>query len=674
MPAGNSSYASEDGGVLVMVALWLPIIILFITLVVDVGNWFEHKRHLQVQADASALAAAGDFRIPCTDQPIVDRANQYAGFSSPSGTTYNPQVAGGQTRTHIMMNSVTYYNQSSPTDSTVRTGAPCAAGMIDVKLTETDLPWYFGFGKVVSFINAHARVEIKPLFTTAGALPVGVPDVNPQSGSVSLINEANGNVLSTCSGAPCTAPLVSNGSINGYVEWDNGASPFAGFSIPAGVTNVGVRVNLGGGSGTTCGQPLVSCYDLSSASTGLNFIRGYPTSGSGAQPAAPIARGVTLFTNSCADAYFSSSSSSCTIGVRAKVDFGGLVSPGAAVRATINGTTNTLVYNSVTQVWESSSSNNSFFTLPASPASGRLPVTLDWAETVNSVTGLGNCSLPNQGPFGNANKCQGSFGTVQGAYVASDATSGPIKIVQTTENGATGANSFAQGTTHDLVIKIGVLGSLSYASSVGDPIVTLRVVGGSQNQSLDCDPNVSRLADEIAKGCQPQYTKNSGTACPTGASALWASAQPWSCVALQTGTAVNQVPEGMNMRILGAPKPNICTNPSHWSQFPNLPAGDPRIVPVFLTPFGSFDGSGSATTVPVENFAFFYVTGWTGQGQGFNNPCSVPPDDPSPGPGYIVGHFIKYVQTINTGGGGPGFCDLSTGSLNTGACVAVLTQ
>jgi hypothetical protein len=451
------------------------------------------------------------------------------------------------------------------------------------------------------------------------------------------------------------------------VEWDNAASPFAGFSIPAGVTNVGVRVNLGGGSSTTCGQPLVACYDLSSASTGLNFIQGYSNSGSGAQPAAPIARGVTLFTNSCADAYFSSSATACTIGVRAKVDMGAVLPANAIITATVNGTSNQLVYNAGTGVWESSATNSSFFTLPASPGSGRIPVTLSWAETAGTQGG-------NPCKTGNGNKCTGTFGTVQGAYVASDGTSGPIKIVQTTEGGSAGANSFAQGTTHNLVIKIGVTGSLSYAASVNDPVVALRVVGGSQNQSLDCDPNVSRLADEIAKGCGPQYTKNSGQTCPAGASALWSSPQPWACVALQTGTAVNQVPEGMNMRILGASKPSVCTNPSHWSQFPNLPTGDPRIVPVFLTPFGSFDGSGSSTTVPVTNFAFFYVTGWTGQGQGFNNPCPVPPDDLSPGPGYIVGHFIKYVQTINTGGGGPGFCDLSAGGLNTGACVAVLTQ
>jgi hypothetical protein len=37
--------------------------------------------------------------------------------------------------------------------------------------------------------------------------------------------------------------------------------------------------------------------------------------------------------------------------------------------------------------------------------------------------------------------------------------------------------------------------------------------------------------------------------------------------------------------------------------------------------------------------------------------------------GYIVGHFIKYVESINTGGGGSA-CDFSA----FGTCVAVLTQ
>jgi hypothetical protein len=55
---------------------------------------------------------------------------------------------------------------------------------------------------------------------------------------------------------------------------------------------------------------------------------------------------------------------------------------------------------------------------------------------------------------------------------------------------------------------------------------------------------------------------------------------------------------------------------------------------------------------------------------GFANPCQGQGDDPVPNnaPGVIVGHFIKYVDTINTGGGGAA----CTGSF--GSCVAVLTH
>jgi hypothetical protein len=126
----------------------------------------------------------------------------------------------------------------------------------------------------------------------------------------------------------------------------------------------------------------------------------------------------------------------------------------------------------------------------------------------------------------------------------------------------------------------------------------------------------------------------------------------------------------MNKRVLGNEKPSTCTAPNHWSSFPNLNQGDPRIIQVFLTPYGSFSGSGS-TTVPVTDFATFYVTGWTGQGAGFNNPCQGNGDDPVPNndAGYIVGHFIKYIQTIDTGSGSTP-CDLNA----FGSCIALMTR
>jgi Flp pilus assembly protein TadG len=652
----------ERGGVLVMVALVLPVLILFVSFVVDVGHWYEHKRHLQIQADAAALAGGGSFYIPCADEPIEAETRKYAGDPS-QPIRYNQQVPPTEDgNIHVLINSTSFWNEGGVDYSDG--GPPCAAKMVDVKITESNLPFFFGLGaNFVPAINAHARVEIQSLDTASGALPVGVPDVNPTNARAWFINESTGAVLAS-------TPLTNTTSAGGLSVWDNSAAPL---SVPINGANIGVRVAFSGGASTTCGDALVECYDLTSGN-GILYARGWSTAGSGAQPSAPLARGVTLFPSpsfdGCTDPYFSAASSSCTIGVRAAVDFGGdPAAVGAAVEAVVNGATKPLTYDAATGLWESTGVN--FFTL--NPGAGPASVTLRWEETIGTVNGE-TCKV------GGGNKCTGSFGVVQRAFSATEARSGPIKLAQIWESGSFWANSFEQGTTHDLVVKVGIAGNLGNAAGVDDPVVALRVIGGSQNQSLDCDdgPDRTKLKDELAFGCRPKYTRNTGTACPAGASTLWASPQPWECVAIQTGSAVNQVPAGLNQRILGSEKPTVCPplgEPGHnnWSMFedPGLPTGDPRIVHVFLTPFGSFNGSGGGT-VPVTSFGAFYITGWTAQGSGFANPCQGNGDDPVPGndAGYIVGHFIKYVFVLNNGGGSGELCDFGS----FGSCVAVLTQ
>jgi hypothetical protein len=657
--SGSIVFAARDerGGVLVMIALVLPVLILFVSFVVDVGNWFEHKRHLQIQADAGALAGGGSFYIPCADDLIETEARKYAGDPA-QAIRYNRQVPPTEDgNVHVLINSTNFWNEGGVDYSDG--GPPCAAKMVDVKITESNLPFFFGLGaSFVPAINAHARVEIQAMDTASGALPVGVPDVNPTTARAWFINESTGAVLAS-------TPLTNSAPAGGLSIWDNSAAPV---SVPITGANIGVRVAFSGGSSTTCGDPLVECYDLGSGD-GILYARGWSSTGSGAQPNPPIARSVTLFPGTCTDPYFSSGSS-CTIGVRAAVDFGGNpATVGAKVEATVNGATNPLTYDGATGLWESTGVN--FFTINA--GAGPASVALKWEETIGTVNGE-TCKTTG------GNKCTGSFGVVQRAFSATEARSGPIKLAQIWESGSFWANSFEQGTTHDLVVKVGIVANLANAESVSDPVVSLRVVGGSQNQSLDCDdgPDRTKLKDELAFGCRPRYTKNTGTACPGNPSTLWASPQPWPCVAIQTGSAVNQVPAGLNQRILGSEKPSVCPplgEPGHnnWSMFedPGLPSGDPRIVHVFLTPFGSFDGSGSGT-VPVTSFGAFYVTGWTAQGQGFGNPCEGNGDDPVPGgdAGYIVGHFIKYVFALNNGGGSGQSCDFTS----FGSCVSVLTQ
>ena len=661
--------SGEHGGVLVIVALWLPVLLIFVTFVIDVGNWFVHKRHLQMQADAGALAAA-QINFACDDATVTDIAYRY------SGTEFNAQIGGTpDARIFRRLNSKTFHAQTATSkpqtpDDTVEE-PPCEAAMVDLKLTETDLPWFFPpvgslIEKVVPFINAQARVSFNRLDTLEGALPVGVPDVNPKSARAYFVNETTGAVLGS-------TPLSQAGTSNGLVVWDNAAAPLP-VKFDSNDVKVGVVVALGGAASTTCGDPLVECYDAGVSklanglpSRGIVHVRGWSAAGSGVQPGAPILREARLLAGTCADPYFSAQSTTCKYGVRARVDFGPAADPitsvGALVTAKVGGNSYPLTYDAASGTWNADS------VIPLAPGAGPQDVTLDWAETIGTV-GADVCKT------GNGNKCAGSFGAVQRAFSATDGRSGPIQVATVSESGLQWANSVERcsavqtSCTHDMVVRIGIKGSLQHASSVNDPIVALRVIGGSQNQSLDCDPAVSNLSDELANGCVASYGRNTGTACPSSATALWGTTQPWPCVAVQTGSATNQVPRGMNKRVLGAEKPASCTSPNRWSEFPNLDPGDPRLIQVFLTPFGAFGGNGS-TTVPVMSFATFYVTGWTGSGSGFSNPCQGNGDDPVPNneSGYIVGHFVKYIQTL-TPGTGSAPCDMDAFD----SCIAEMTR
>jgi uncharacterized membrane protein len=46
----------ETGQVVVIFAIVLPLILTIGSIVLDLGNWYVHKRHLQTQVDAAALA------------------------------------------------------------------------------------------------------------------------------------------------------------------------------------------------------------------------------------------------------------------------------------------------------------------------------------------------------------------------------------------------------------------------------------------------------------------------------------------------------------------------------------------------------------------------------------------------------------------------------------------
>ena len=652
-------HQDQRGSVLVIVlGFFLPVAIAAAAFVIDVGNGAEHRRHLQLQADAGALAAAQGFNKCFLNESeangdIEDAAHEYA------GETHNPQIGAEdpQSRVDVRVNA-TDYDAASFSD-----GDPCETGYVDVKLTEHDSPPIFAFVGDQDFF-AHARVKILTLSSSGRMLPIAVEDPEPKKAAVHFVDESTGTVLAS-------KPLIRNGTSNGTSIWDNSTDLAA---VPITAEHVGVRIALSGGTSTTCGQPLVSCYDLSAPATGptrgLVHIRGWSAAGTGGATT-PIARSVSLLpgplVGGCPDPYFVKASVACTVGLNATIDFGAanpVTTLGATVEARVAGQPYPMTFSGGT--WNRTG-------ISIAPGTGMQNVVLHWAVTKRADGS--NCNQQQQ--------CSGDI-TPQRTLSANPATAGPIAMAQVTEPGVTPAgqtsNTFQRcstqplvtNCTHSLQVKIGLTGGLALSTTGGPPVhLRVSVESGANKLSLDCDPDLANLRDELVNSCEPFYRahKDSDPACPASASELTARPNPpaWDCVAIQNGNATNQIAQGLNQRILGSQSPGSCTSPNHWPNWADHP-DDPRIIFVLITPFGALGGTGS-TTVPVGGFATFYVTGWTGQG-GNDNPCLGHGDETPDDAGEIVGRYIQAVQIPNDGGGGEETCDFEA----IDPCVAVLVE
>lgn len=711
--ASKASVSGERGSVLVMIALFLPIAILFVAFVVDVGNWFDHKRHLQLQADAGALATAQSFNscfsnMDTGDGTIYQFVGKYGGATTvytPSSVKsgpldpfpgaglainapiYNSPVAArsSSNNDYTLVNSQTYANQASPVDTDVPSSNadPCNAAMADVKVTETNLPWYMQ-ALSVPFINAHARVSILEETSQAGALPVAARSNVPAAATAYFVDESTGSLINTCGAsgtAPCTTPLSQDASGN----WSNASA-----ALPMNVTTsaIGVRVALSGDpTTTTCGSPSVVCYDSTNSHLGVLHVQGWSGNGAGGDGSSgkpsPVARKVTLVpdlanSSACSDAHFSSGTSpvgsNCTVGVQAIVNFGTGNGPpaGAEVDAVVNGgTCYPLGYVSTSGTDETWSSTA---TPPAGPkcaTSSQYPQLTANSGSSTVDLQVWDTALGKSGNKPNYVNVSGQRAYTSSTTATAPAVADPIQSATLTEAGGSAEVDNAQvcetGHTtcaHNFVVTIGAGGDLQ--NNTGQ-LQSLRVVSvsgnGSQSQEIDCGGG--NIAAELQNGCTNPYAKNTSPtlSCTPGPN-------PPQCVALQTGEAVGQVSKGLNNRFADTAAgncngvfPNNTVN-GVWNGQP-----DPRIVQVFVTPFGSFSGSGNGL-VPILKFATMYVAGWSGDPCLASNPGGTDPADPAGNSkGDIWGYFINYINSLGTSVGG-GKCVAGT----FGTCVAVLTQ
>lgn len=667
---------------LILFALLVPLLLGLGSIVLSVGNWYVHKRHLQTQVDAAVLAAAPDF-TDCflegasANADIKDQALKYAGDTLRDPTTRNLQeqepndvrVALNSTRYWAPsdgLNTVTGYDLDWTMDGDTSTAGnqsslPCDASFLEAKATDQEVPLIWRWLPAYPSPKAKARLEIKKSRSVSGFLPWAVPENNPRTVAALFVDEgANGNGADTVSNFALLTPPASTTTLNGepVALWSGLAS------IPV-VEQTGVVVFqsrqlldqtyfTGKTLSELCDPALKdrSCFGSIrnqnpsvSNRTGVAFVHGEgQTEGAGGGRSV-IVNTVELSVvpnggrpsggNPCSDdssPYFNWTAEDCDVRIRALVDFSG---PGWApasreVRVSTspfgNRCSGGILLDRNGAWWEQ---ERSWTTIAA--GSGRNLFYLCWyGETGNP---------PNQQSWegswgGRAQQMAFAVNTDPGR--SNTAYSGPIVYLKVLPTPSMPQAN--QGAT----IEVGLQPALARTSNPAAQPVMLRIAGtGSLNQMLDCDPSPRQPVDEIYSGCETPYQRNTrGLVCaptwdtnnlpPTGQVDGPSWVDP-DCIEANPGD-VTALAKGLHDRF-EAPAPGgaDCSR-NAWVDFRTSgeipPVTDKRYITLVIAEYAAFEKSG-ITVIPITKFAGFYATGWF-IGGGANGTLGCPDNDPPP--------------------------------------------
>jgi hypothetical protein len=660
--------------VLVITVIFMSVILLVAGYAIDAGLWFVHNKHLQIQADSAALAAAQSYQFNCGatgDTLIANVVHQYDGTNlstlGHAGTAlpYNQQVPGPTAITpsktpiagHALYSAINQanfighpLNQLVP-DDTGLTGSPCTDGVIDVKATEQGLPSYI-LPSFLSpgYVNAQARVG----FQTEGvgsAQPFIEPIPTPAAVAVEFVNEMTGQVLST-------PGVVTMSSSDGGLTWKatsaqiKYADPAAGGSTTD-TFPVGMRVaanTAGGAANFTC-TGTITCYDASTTpNLGVVFTRAWTISGTPGSPAsapvAPQAGHVWLepcvtASSSCAAcpsaptatfSNFFASSTTFSEQLCASMNFtgtGGTTLSCSTASLTLTAGTTTVPITSCPTtgtppngVWSSGP-----ITIPVN--TGNMNLRLSWSLTAgNTPVGAqgGTSGKCGDGKGQNPAICTGALGTVQQAYSGAygllsggASNSGPISSASVSDH-TTGneIQTVANGTTVNADIAVGFYG-FQTESTVGGPPFELTLGGNQGNGDLACagSSGQPQFFAAIQNGCPDPPGPYGITSVQPASTACAGNPTPPVCVNTNPGNGKSKdIDSGYNLKINGSKNAQSCVNPNYWTS-PNTVAQilsqsppDPRLVTLFYTDPGPLPGGTSA--VPIRGFAEFYITGWGG--------------------------------------------------------------
>jgi hypothetical protein len=508
-PHRSSTARDERGAVMVLVAVTLPVLILFMAFGIEIGHWYDYSRNLQNRADAAALAAGDAYGGICFGSPtsaqtdaIGEVAQQYSG--PPAGTpdanlpytaaqmtaaglTYQNQpnlTKGTPNNYHVLLNSPAYWNQGgsnwgmesaaektsdpappsslaicSSTDEDGNTGP-----MVDVRVTQSNLALFFPFFGFTPTISAHARVGLQGVGAENNIIPLAVRD--PAEERCVEANFFNGGTQI----ATVALKKIGIDPTTGDVQWDNSANPV---SVPfVSGQNVYEQIVTG-----YCDQN-PSTYDSGS---GLLYINSYGAASPGSGQAPGLTTGGVTLTGPCpnttdklANQYFTDEP--CSVGVTAHVAFapdvpytgptgpsqvtatdrsgqGGGPLPLSKLSTQVNGTQNNIPANGLLTVNSTAGFAPSGSINDNGGSNGNGPVTtFDYSKIVSGT----QFQLTKGGSFGNNDyitQTGDTTWTSSGGFTINPGTSAvpvgqhPISISATQKFGSEGGNSCNGGCT-----------------------------------------------------------------------------------------------------------------------------------------------------------------------------------------------------------------------------------
>ncbi len=555
----------ERGQVIVLAAVMIPVFLLMAAFVVDVGNWYTHKRQLQNRADAAAYAAgvayAKNWKACVQDddaglkastaQEIADTARQYAG--DPDATDYagdtlptpleNTEIT-RQNKLDVAINSTSYDDNTDYSDDYdgvpgTNAGDPClnhpaggddispAGGQwVDVKVKERDLGSLFGgFGLPLSRNGARARVEIRPALSGNRFLPLAIPN--------NVITRVQVRYYNGCTNAEIVsarhdlAPLPSAdqagfASLGGGVLWGLPATPG---DLSVGDPNRGFDLDVPAYDPAQCSSPYLpvkvevrlasrdevnlndTCANLAASKfadcfSDVSRIRVWPD---GNPSAHPLIKDLHL-TGGCAtraDAYFGPYDGPLPSGSRT-CTIGATVGVDFGARYP-DSTAFKVQVNGVNLVAPGANPNGVWTT-------NGTPITISTAKSGNNPeTGINPITVKVfwTPPTGGEKSYQE---VAQQSYIGTSETAGALDLVRTSQT------SFASGLPGPAFDNVRAGGSsIAVFPTVGirsvlktGILTTLRTGSAQGSQLVQCDPDVSSGQEFtlFQVGCKPYYAKN----------------------------------------------------------------------------------------------------------------------------------------------------------------------